>query len=552
MAFLTPTLPDYDPIEWRNKPFSERARLACESWALQGYGTPLGVFALHIIKVALYIWGWAMFCSFSPSLGGPSTIADWWLHPLAFQKAILWSMLFEVIGLGCGSGPLTGRYFPPIGGALYFLRPGTLKLPVFQKLPLLGGTRRSMLDVVLYAALLVVLVRALIAPTLASDALWPIIVVLPLVSLADKTIFLAARGEHYFITTVAFVIASTQTEWLAGAKGVQAALWFFAGFSKLNHHFPTVVCVMTSNSPLTRFTFFRKWMYRAYPDDLRPSRFAVLTAHMGTALELAVPIVLVFAPEGPFLILGMAMMLFLHTYITSNVPMGVPIEWNVMVVYGAFALFWHQPQVGLLDAGWAVGGLVVATSLLIPLLGNIFPHRVSFLWSMRYYAGNWPMSIWLFRGESYRKLYRGGLRMTSPWVYDQLGRFYGQQTAIALVGKVIAFRLMHLHGRALGMLVPKAIDGPLADYEWLDGEIIAGLTLGWNFGDGHLHNERLLQAIQANCAFEAGELRCIFVESQPLLERTQHYRIHDAKTGLIEAGHVDVRTLLERQPWAVD
>ncbi len=57
-----------------------------------------------------------------------------------------------------------------------------------------------------------------------------------------------------------------------------------------------------------------------------------------------------------------------------------------------------------------------------------------------------------------------------------------------LVGKVVAFRLMHLAGRALCLLVPRAVDDP-SEREWVDGEILAGLVLGWNFGDGHLHDE---------------------------------------------------------------
>ncbi|WP_407662715.1 DUF3556 domain-containing protein [Mycobacterium tilburgii] len=32
-----------------------------------------------------------------------------------FQKAALFTMLFEVVGLGCCFGPLAGRYFPPMG-----------------------------------------------------------------------------------------------------------------------------------------------------------------------------------------------------------------------------------------------------------------------------------------------------------------------------------------------------------------------------------------------------------------------------------------------------
>src|SRR5688572_22275627 len=112
--------------------------MVCEAWALDGYGTPLGIYVLHVLKIAIYVGAWIGFCSFSPELGSPSEIATWWLHPIAFEKAILWSMLFEGLGLGCGFGPLTGHYFPPIGGFLHFLRPGTTKLPVFQGIPVIG------------------------------------------------------------------------------------------------------------------------------------------------------------------------------------------------------------------------------------------------------------------------------------------------------------------------------------------------------------------------------------------------------------------------------
>ena len=59
-----------------------------------------------------------------------------------------------------------------------------------------------------------------------------------------------------------------------------------------------------------------------------------------------------------------------------------------------------------------------------------------------------------------------------------------------------------------------------------------------------------MQSVQTQCGFEPGELRCIFVESQPLFQGTLGYRIHDAKTGLREAGKLEVRDLLKRQPWA--
>jgi hypothetical protein len=258
--------------------------------------------------------------------------------------------------------------------------------------------------------------------------------------------------------------------------------------------------------------------------------------------------VLALATGEPWLSIGLAMALVLHGFITSNVPMGVPIEWNAMVVYGAFALFQAHPDVSPLDVGPAPLAAFLAVMLIgVPLAGNLAPARISFLLAMRYYAGNWPYGVWLFRGESYKKLDR--LVKSSPWVYDQLARFYDRATAVGLVGKVLAFRLMHLQGRALPVLLPRALEAPLAEYEYLDGEVVAGLALGWNFGDGHLHHEALLRALQDQCEFSPGELRCIFVESQPLGRSALAYRIHDASTGLLEAGELDVRELLPRQPW---
>ncbi len=545
MKLLQPSPPPYDPLVWVKRPLQERGRLVCEAWATQGYGTPFGAYAIHAFKAVLYVGAWLFFCSFTPGLGHLSTLPAWWLSPIAFQKAILWSMLFEGLGLGCGSGPLTGRYFPPFGGVLYFLRPGTTKLPLFPALPLLGGTRRTWLDVTLYLALLVVLVRALLASELDAGLLVPIVALVPLVGLADQTIFLALRAEHYWTMAVCFAFASN---WIAGAKAVQLALWFWAGFSKLNHHFPSVVCVMTSNSPVLRFGWLRRRMYRHYPDDLRPSRLAEWMAHAGTALELTVPVVLLLSTGGPSLVVGMVMVLMLHGYITSNVPMGVPIEWNFAVVYGAFALFWAHPDVTLAAIGPLPLTLFLAVMLVgLPLAGNLVPDRVSFLLAMRYYAGNWAYGVWLFHGESYRKLDK--LTKSAAWVFDQLDRFYDRSTAVGLFGKVMSFRLMHLHGRGLPVLLPRAVER-LEEYEYVDGEVIAGLVLGWNFGDGHLHRESLLKAVQEQCGFEAGELRCIFVESQPLGRSTLRYRILDAKTGLMEAGDLDVRELRQRQPWA--
>jgi hypothetical protein len=543
LSFLKPTAPPYDPLVWEKLPFRERARQACQGWALQGYGTPIAVYLLYAIKLLLYAGGWILFCRFTPGLGALSSIGAWWLEPVAFQKAILWSMLFEVIGLGCGSGPLTGRFAPPIGGFLYFLRPGTTKRALFAGLPLIGGHRRTPVDAALYAALIAALLAALISAQVPRPLLVAVAVLLPALGILDKTIFLAARAEHYWTTLMVFVLAA---DWIPGAKAVMLALWFWAGVSKLNHHFSSVVCVMTSNSPFTRIERLRRRMYRSYPDDLSPSRLAVI-ATGGTLLEFAVPALLAFGGGGTVTLVGLTLMVFLHLYITSNVPMGVPIEWNAMMVYGAFFLFWKHADASLFAMPPLLLAFLAVMLIVMPVLGNLVPSRISFLMSMRYYAGNWAHSVWLFRGESYRKLER--LTKSAPWVLDQLKSIgYDRSESVAVLSRVMGFRLMHLHGRVHSMLVPRAVDR-FEDYVWIDGEFLAGIVLGYNFGDGHLHDEELLRAVQEQCRFEDGELRCILVEAQPLGRKKLHWRIADANTGVREQGEIAIEDLLRRTPW---
>ncbi|MDP9228772.1 MAG: DUF3556 domain-containing protein, partial [Actinomycetota bacterium] len=112
------------------------------------------------------------------------------------------------------------------------------------------------------------------------------------------------------------------------------------------------------------------------------------------------------------------------------------------------------------------------------------------------------------------------------------------------------FRAMHSHGRALTGLRPRAM-ADVEDYDLREGELLAGVAVGYNFGDGHFHQEQLLTAIQDRCRFEPGELRVIMLESEPALwgRGYQHYRIHDAATGLLDEGLVKVADMIERQPW---
>jgi len=538
---------DFDPVEWAKRDFPERVRIGCEHYVLEGIATPFPAYAYHALKLALLIAGWFFFCSFTPGLGNPFTFTAWCFEGIAFQKAFIWASLFEVTGFGCMSGPLGMKIWPPHTAFLQFLRPGATKLAPFPSLPVFGGETRSWLDVALYAGFVLALVRALIQPELTTAHLLPIVVLLPLCGLGDKTILLAARVEHHFAMIVCFLLAGN---WIAGAKWVQLAIWFWAGVSKLTVAFAYVVPIMTANNPLLKSSWLRKRLFVQYPDDLSPSVLAKAMAHAGTFLEFAAPLSLLFVTtEGPLLYCGMFFVVMLHGFILSNMPIGSVFEWNVLSIYAAFFLFFAHPEVSL----FAVGSVPLVLYLLVgclvlPIVGNVMPSRISFLVSMRYYAGNWAWNAWLFRKESYTKFTQ--MKRAAPLLREQQQRFLSPIEAIGADARFLAFRTMHLQGRVLGMLFEKATEGlPSQEYTYIDGELVAGSVIGWNFGEGHLADERLMANIQSQCHFDDGEVRAIMVESQPILGNTLHWRIVDAKRGVLEEGYADLGELAKRKPW---
>ena len=564
MGFMSPELPDVDPGTWQNLPRATRLQIVTRHWAVHGFGTPYAVYLLYVIKIALYVAAPAAIVSLTPGLGGLGRIGDWWAQPIVYQKFIVFTLLFEVLGFGCGSGPLTGRFMPPVGGFLYWLRPNTIRLPAWPgKVPFTSGDSRTIVDVALYAVVLVGGVWALLSPghggpvTAAGDVglidpvlMVPTIVALALLGLRDKTIFLAARGEHYWLKL--FVFFFPFTDQIAAFKIIMLCLWWGAATSKLNHHFPYVVSVMTSNNALLRSKVFNPLKHMLYLDhvnDLRPSWLPKMMAHVGgTTAEFLVPTVLVFVTgDAPWRWFLIGFMVIFHLNILSNLPMGVPLEWNVFFIFSLFYLFGHYGAIRATDLRSPLLLALVIVAAAIVIAGNLFPEKVSFLPAMRYYAGNWATSVWCFRAGAEDSI-EANVVKSSALVVNQLAKMYDAATAEIMSDKVAAFRAMHTHGRALNGLLPRAVDNE-ADYSVREGETVAGPLVGWNFGEGHLHNEQLLEAVQRRCNFADGDVRVIVLEGQPIHIQKQWYRILDAKTGLIEAGYVDVADMLTRQPW---
>ncbi|OBK41507.1 hypothetical protein A5658_18615 [Mycobacterium sp. 1245111.1] len=565
MGFITPDLPDVDPETWHARSAADRIQVVTRHWVEHGFGTPSAIYLLYVIKMAAYAAGAAAVVSLTPGLGGLGRIGDWWTQPIVYQKFIVFTLLFEVLGLGCGSGPLTARFMPPIGGFLYWLRPKTIRLPPWPNdVPFTRGDTRTLFDVALYAVVLASGVWALLAPGRGGSVtgngdvglldpllVLPTIIALALLGLRDKTIFLAARGEHYWLKLLIFFFPFTDQ--IAAFKIVMLGLWWGAATSKLNHHFPYVVAAMTSNNPLLRgkpFNWLKRKLYRDPVDDIRPTWIPKVMAHVGgTTAELIVPAVLVFAGgDHPWRWWLIGFMVIFHLNIISNLPMGVPLEWNIFFIFSLFYLFGHYGNIVIYDLNSPLLlAMLMVALLVIPVVGNMFPQQISFLPALRYYAGNWASSVWCFRDGVEDKIEENVVK-SSALTANQIARLYDPATAEIISDKARAFRSMHVHGRALNGLLPRALDNE-RDYALREGETVAGPLIGWNFGEGHLHNEQLIEAVQRRCHLEEGDLRVIILEGQPIQTKKQWYRIVDAKTGLVEEGYVSVDDMLARQPW---
>jgi len=555
MGLLDPTPPPFEVAEWRRLPHLQRIKPLAQDWALNGFGTPVAVYFLYVFKVLAYT-GLGALVIFSTS-GWPH-----WTAPIVFEKAVIWTMLWEVLGFGAGSLPLTLRFSPMIGGVLYWLRPGTTRLPPWpERVPGTRGTTRTWLDVSLYGALLAALVFLLLSGGVDSPArLDPVAVgvmlaILGALGLRDKVPFLAARAEIY--GNLALIFLFPLTNLVIAAQLVFFCIWWGAASSKLNRHFPFVVTVMISNTPWNRSRAMKRRLYTRHPDDLLPSRMGAAAAHFGTVMEFTLPLVLILSSGGIVQTLAVAGMVIFHAHILSTFPLAVPLEWNVFMIFGLLFLFGHYGSVPFSTLDDPLLLVILAcTCVGLPILGNLRPDLVSFLPSMRYYAGNWATSQWLFRrggdgGEGAEAKLDRDLVKAAPTVGVQLEKFYEPEMIEVLLYKGLAFRSMHSHGRALNGLTARAVDD-IEAYDVREGELVAGVVLGYNFGDGHFHDQRLLAAVQERCHFAPGEVRVVTLESQPAQVQRQRYRIWDAAEGLVEEGYVDVAEMAKRQPWLGD
>jgi hypothetical protein len=559
MMKLKAPAPPVDVTEWRKLSQIAQLRPLAIRWVEYGTDTPGFIHIFYVVKMAAYIWGGLAIIAATPGFAGIGDIGTWWHEPVVYQKIIAYTCLIELLGLGQSTGPMCFKFLPPFTAVFHWGRTGTLRQPPWPKhVPGTDGDTRTIVDAVLYWVVIALLVRMLVGggagtavdPKAGLAPEWTILgflVALILLGLRDKVVWVGARPDVYVWALALFLFPYAQM--MAGLKVALAVIWLCAAVSKFTRHFTTVVSVMTSNAP-ARPKWFKRAMYRKFPDDLRPSNFAHVVAHSGTVIELGAPLILLFAqPQHTWLIaVAVGSLLLLHIVITSHVPVAVPNEWNLYMMAAAVWLFWtHRTDSlsGLLDPGLIAFLLVVWAFPVI--YGSIRPDRICFILSMRYYAGNWPASAWCFRGDAVNKV-SANVPKASGLMHEQLEALYDAEFAEIANQKFRTWRSMHIQGRAINGLIGRGLDNP-DEYFCVEGEVMGSGLNGWNMGDGHMHNAQLLESVQKRCNFAPGELVVVMIESQPVGRKDIAYRIVDAATGTIESGRVKTDDIIDRQPW---
>jgi hypothetical protein len=167
---------------------------------------------------------------------------------------------------------------------------------------------------------------------------------------------------------------------------------------------------------------------------------------------------------------------------------------------------------------------------------------------MRQYAGNWASAMWALAPGVEPRLNERIVK-AAPMQKDQLAAMYDEEQAEVVMQQPLAFRAMHSQGRGLNSVMINQLGTDIDTYTLREAEFCCNAIVGFNFGDGHLHNRHLIEAVQKRCRFAPGELVVVWVEAEPIANGHQKYWVMDAAVGIVERGSWAVADAVAEQPW---
>ena len=283
MAFMTGNFPPVEPATFMDKPYRERLKTLTRHWVDYGFGSPKVIMVMYLFKLVFFF-----------ALGGdpgrhadlasePAASRAWFDQPIFYEKAILWTVLLECLGVAGSWGPLAGHFQPMTGGWHYYARPrhDPQLAPWPDKVPFTEGDERTLVDVLLYLGAAGRLVVSLALPGVHTHGIDRAlasqqgpgrrrrrssrsIVLLVLLGLRDKVLFIAARSEQY-LPALIFMAFFPFVDMIVAAKLLIVIVWFCAGFSKCNRHFPTCSRRWSCNVPWLPSKAIKRMHYAELP-----------------------------------------------------------------------------------------------------------------------------------------------------------------------------------------------------------------------------------------------------------------------------------------------
>ena len=569
MGYRTAELPPVPLDEFASMPFFPRMKMLMLHWVDHGFGTPKQTVTFYCWKIFYYgLFGLIVAGAFTKGLEF-NDIGGWWDEPILYQKLMIWTILMEILGLAATCGPMAFHFDPPIGGVLYWWQNDTLRVPPYPRyLKFTRGSRRTPWDTGLYKLIVFWLIMMLFLSGKPVDGLpegragmlpqWAVLVYCGLIltmGLRDKIVFLSSRAEQYVPTLICFGLFTNFVDMVVAAKIFIVVVWMGAGVSKLQPGFSSTVSIMVQNTPWMVFKNFRRKTVKDYPNDIRPSHITHLMAHIGgTTCEIVMPLTLLFSPWPWLTWIAIVSMWMLHTFIISTIPLAVPLEWNVFFMFCVaflFANFGAGDGYGVGDMNPALLAVVLVMALSPIVLGAFKPQYVSFLIGMKQYAGNWAAATFSLRNQEIEDRINERIVKAADNQIDQIEPLFGREISEVFIQKAVAFRMMHPMGRM-------HISGLMCHVESLDnriqreGEFLSNVLTGWNFGDGHCLDERLIAGWQERCKYEPGDVVAVFTESRPMFSPVTQYRVIDAALGCVEKGWFHQQDAYNTQPWLPD
>ncbi|CAE8637382.1 unnamed protein product [Polarella glacialis] len=446
------------------------------------------------------------------------------------RSFIVYNALHGVVGLGATTGLLGLRFkIAALGPLLHFSTPGTLCSPLFPELarrykpvPAVRGAP----DVVAYWLLVASLAWAVRAPELTMRELAPVYVLMALHLVTDFSILQAMRLEIYGY----MVLCLGFPDWQHGCQVVQLALWCWAGVSKMGPWWKYVLPFISKDGLYTVAMppgFLARLFWKDEGRYHEMTDFAVHLSYFGCLSEILFP-ALACAPVGSVAnAVGVGVMVVYHVLIAAAFAFASVQEWNYFSIVCNLYFF---GTIGFaLPSSPCLLAFLAVVSVLVPLVGQVYPTVVPFLTAYRPYMGNWRF-CWFICKRSALGKHNKLVTYADPfwkhqlgWFYSLLGKWGAQGEHMAPAGDHMLLSYL-LHVPNFRAVVPM-FERFLEDRGWTDDDVVwthsegwQNQVFGWSLGTGYLSaRECVREAMLDRCGFEEGEMFMLQVEPMSLL-----------------------------------